>query len=116
LSDAVEARSEQDLTVASASVSQGERVKANRELIAHLVAQLAEFGGAVTIAEVEAMPGFRCECADRLCQEKFVLRPPDYEATRKLSGCYLVAPGHRLDSATRVVLRTDAFEIVRAWP
>jgi hypothetical protein len=101
--------------MASASASQAERVKANRDLIAHLVAQLAELGGAVTIAEVEAMPGFRCECADMQCQERLVLRPPDYEATRTLSRCYLVAPGHRLDSATQVVLRTDAFEIVRAY-
>ena len=68
------------------SASQGERVKANRALIAHVIAQLAEFGGAVTIAEVEAMSGFRCECADMQCQEQLVLRPPDYEAKRTLSG------------------------------
>jgi hypothetical protein len=53
-----------------------------------------------------------CECDREECTVRIPVSYPDYESVRATGTQFIVAPGHADLSLERIVLRTDAFEVV----
>jgi hypothetical protein len=54
-----------------------------------------------------------CECGDLLCRERIEVPIRDYEAVRKESDLFLVAPGHEIPDTEDVVRRAERYYVVR---
>ena len=55
---------------------------------------------------------FLCECSNLDCNLLLPLTITEYEAIRKISTLFVVAPGHELPEIETVVLRKDAYQVV----
>jgi hypothetical protein len=56
-----------------------------------------------------------CECSDSGCDARPWVRFHHYEYASRRPQHYVVAPGHGLADALRVVIRDDDYEVVCAW-
>lgn len=74
------------------------------EQISSLTDELGSDDGRITVI---------CECGDAGCTERIELRRSEYERVRGHSLLYVIASGHDLPEAERVVERRDGWEIVR---
>lgn len=56
---------------------------------------------------------FVCECGDQDCTARVTLTLEEYEAVRRDSRHFAVAPGHVFLDAERVLSRTERFDVVQ---
>jgi hypothetical protein len=56
-----------------------------------------------------------CECAEPGCKTSLWVRFADHEYAARRTHHYVVAPGHPLAGAARVVIRDDEYEVVCEW-
>jgi hypothetical protein len=72
--------------------------------------RIAERAGAVGLDDAE----FVCECADPTCTERVYVELDQYEAVRRDSTHFLLAPGHELSAMVeRVIQRKGEYQVVR---
>jgi len=62
--------------------------------------------------EPDAPVGFRCECAQLGCSDVIELTPREYERIRSDGRRFVVAVGHELPAAERVLKATPGYLIV----
>jgi hypothetical protein len=93
------------------TVDQAYRIKSNRALLTRPVAAIV---GATSVSSDGGGEWLEvdCECSAQHCGATLVVLRGDYERLRPERRELLVAVDHELDSPVRVILRTDAYELV----
>jgi hypothetical protein len=95
------------------TVDQAYRIKSNRALLAQSVAAVA--GNAAASGDGGDELEMHCECSAEHCSGTLVVLREDYERLRPKHHQRLVAVDHELDSPVRIIVRTDAYEVVEPW-
>ena len=86
------------------------RIAKTESLFRDVNERIAESAGAVGLDDAE----FVCECSDPTCTERVSVELDEYEAVRKDSTHFLLAPGHELSvSVERVIHHRDGYQVVR---
>jgi hypothetical protein len=67
------------------------------------------------VPQLPEMQDFVCECGDRECELLISLTFEEYEAVRKDSRWFAVAPGHVFESTERVVAGNERYEVVEKF-
>lgn len=62
--------------------------------------------------EESAVVGFRCECARLGCNQVIQLTLPQYEAVRANSRRFVIAAGHEVPEAERVIESNPGYTVV----
>ena len=58
---------------------------------------------------------FLCECGDERCSHALRLTREEYQSVREDPARFVVAPGHAIPSAERVVVETERFAVVEKF-
>ncbi len=61
----------------------------------------------------DGKPVFVCECARPECVENLELTRDEWDALRKLPGCFAVKLGHQIPALEEVVERREGYLVVR---
>ena len=91
------------------TVDQAYRIKSNRALLRRPVAAVI---GVTSVSSDGEWLEMGCECSAQHCGATLVVPRGDYEQLRPERRELLVAVDHELDTPVRVILRTDAYELV----
>ena len=97
--------------VAVFTVDQAYRIKSNRALLAQSIAESASASSDGNDVWLE----MHCECSAEHCNGTLLVLRDDYERLSPKPLQRLVAIEHESDSPVRVILRSDAYEVVESW-
>ncbi|MGZ4395112.1 MAG: hypothetical protein ACXVZ2_07105 [Gaiellaceae bacterium] len=96
------------------TVDQAYRIKSNRALLVQSIAAVAA-SASVSSDGNDVWLEMHCECSAEHCNGTVLILRDDYEKLSPKLHQRLVAIDHELDSPVRVILRSDAYEVVEPW-
>ncbi len=87
----------------------------NRALLAQSTAAVAASASVSGDGRNDVWLEMHCECSAEHCNGTLLVLRDDYEKLSPNLHPRLVALDHELDSPVRVILRSDAYEVVESW-
>ncbi len=90
-----------------------ERVARNEAQFRDINEQLE--AGLRQVRHAPELQDFVCECGNRTCDQLISLSFDEFEAVRRDSRRFAVAPGHGLPDTERVVASNDRYEVVEKF-
>jgi hypothetical protein len=103
--------SSQKRLIENEMIFRGANQKVQRALVR--LKKSAEIEGIAPLSSAADIPlYFYCECSDRKCRERIMLKPSAYQKLHKDRSRFLVLPGHQTPKVEKVIKSTKNYTLV----